>query len=449
MSHIIDLLSINHILALSAIAVTYLLSVRMYPVIIYISREKRLMATPGERNSHSKETPSLGGVGLFVAFSLSLILFGMVFNLNQQDLIRLLSILGATIILLFLGVKDDLIILAPKQKFLGQLISSCIVIFMTDVRIYDFNGLLGIGELPYLVSVVFTLFVFILVINAYNLIDGIDGLAGSIAIIASLSFGVFFAVNDHYLLLLVSLVLIGALIGFLRYNLSDSRKLFMGDSGSLFVGYLLAYQGISFLHLNASVNTMFSIDNAPLLLLAVLSFPLLDTLRVFAIRIKQKKSPFLADRNHIHHRLLDIGCSHKQATVAISLANLLVILVALALGSLDINLQLFLVVLTGIALYLTPFMFSLKPGFTALQNTNGYEAIVDLETLNTQVKLRNELLAMRKAVERQNNPKSGAVFGDEFGTTNNKAKESLARRRSWKLRNLLSSSSRGSNVEVD
>ena len=159
----------------------------------------------------------------------------------------------ATIILIFLGIKDDLIALAARKKFLGQLISTGIVIFLTDVRITSFEGLLGIGELSYLASVLFTVFVFILVINAFNLIDGIDGLAGAIGIIASISFGLFFLLNSDFLMVLVSFSLIGAISAFLRYNLSGTQKLFYGRFG--IYGHWL-FTGISrnsfYLELNLS-----------------------------------------------------------------------------------------------------------------------------------------------------------------------------------------------------
>ncbi|WP_297694054.1 MraY family glycosyltransferase [uncultured Eudoraea sp.] len=323
----------------------------MNPVIIYTARVKNLMDEPGDRSAHSDKTPTLGGVGMFAAFVVSLILFGVVVGLERPDLVKLLSLVLATIILMFLGLKDDLIALAPKKKFLGQLIASGIVIFLTDIRITSLEGLLGVGELPYLVSVVFTVFVFLLVINSFNLIDGIDGLAGTIGIIASLSFGIFFLLNNNYLLALISFSLIGATIGFLIYNLSDSNKLFMGDSGSMFVGYLLAYQGISFLGLNADVTSVFTVPNAPILLLAILSFPLLDTLRVFVIRARERRSPFSADNNHIHHRLLERGLSHKQATILLAIVNILVIELALLVKDLEINIQLVVVTLLGSLLY--------------------------------------------------------------------------------------------------
>lgn len=323
----------------------FLLAYRIIPVIIYTVRAKNLMDEPGDRSVHSDKTPTLGGVGMFAAFVVSLILFGIVVGLERPDLVKLLAITLATIILMFLGLKDDLIALAPRKKFLGQLIASGIVILLTDVRITSLEGLLGVGELPYLVSVLFTIFVFILVINAFNLIDGIDGLAGTIAIIASASFGLFFLLNKEYLMVLVSFCLIGAIVAFVRYNLSDTHKLFMGDSGSMVIGYLLAYQGIRFLELNLSGSSSFTISNGPVLLLAILSFPLLDTLRVFIIRAKERRSPFDADRNHIHHRLLERGLSHRQATIMLSIVSVLAIELAYLLKDLEINLQLFTITL--------------------------------------------------------------------------------------------------------
>lgn len=311
----------------------------MYPVIIYTVRTKNLMDEPEDRSSHTLKTPTLGGVGLFVAFFIAAVLFGVLGDLEKPELVKLLCLGVSTMILLFLGIKDDLIALAPKKKFLGQLGVSALVIFVTDIRITSLEGLLGVGTLPYVVSVVFTLFVFILVINAFNLIDGIDGLAGTIALISCFSFGIFSLINQHYYLALISFSAIGAIVGFLLFNLSKSRKLFMGDSGSMFLGFLLAYQGIYFLQLNHA-DGIDSLQNAPIFLLAVLSFPLLDTLRVFIIRAREGRSPFSPDRNHMHHILIDKGMEHKQATIVLALVNILVIQLAIVLRKLEINLHL-------------------------------------------------------------------------------------------------------------
>lgn len=362
MTYLPDLFANIYFWATFSCLIAFLASIRMFPVIIHTVRAKNLMDEPGERKIHATKIPTLGGVGLFVAFTVSLILFGMFVGLERPDLLKLLSLLAATMILLFLGMKDDLIAMSPKKKFVGQLLASAIIIFMTGVRVTSFDGLLGIGELPYAASVLFTLFVFILVINSFNMIDGIDGLAGAIATISSVAFGFFFLLNENYLLVLVSCILIGALIGFLRYNLSESRKLFMGDSGSLFLGFLLAYQGISFLVLNESETASFTITNAPILLLAILSFPLLDTLRVFAIRAKEKRSPFSPDRNHMHHRLLDLGLTHKQATLTLAVSNVLIIGLALLVRDLNINAQLIICVGVGSIFYLIPFLRVFEKG---------------------------------------------------------------------------------------
>jgi UDP-N-acetylmuramyl pentapeptide phosphotransferase/UDP-N-acetylglucosamine-1-phosphate transferase len=341
----------------------------LYPIIINISRIKGLMDTPGERKMHVTQTPTLGGLGIFITFTLSIIVFGLLTDLMLADLTKLLALLGSAIILVFLGIKDDLVSMSPKKKFLGQLLAVGNVVLLTDIRISSFEGILGIGDLPYVASVLFTAFVFILVINAVNLIDGIDGLAGTIAIVASLAFGIMFLLNDDYLMMLVSSILVGSVIGFLRYNLSTDKKIFMGDCGSMLTGFLLAYQGVCFLNLNADGATANTIMDGPVLLLAILSYPLFDLLRVFTIRMKQGRSPFSADSNHIHHRLLRIGLPHNRATLLLGSANSLVIGFAFLINGLDIHLYLGFTVLFGVLLYLVPFMKIFDVNFESKHKT--------------------------------------------------------------------------------
>lgn len=358
MTNVLLLISNIYFLAIFSAVMTFLLSTKipLYPVIIYVAEKKKLMDVPLERSAHSTQVPNLGGLGLFITFSLTLIVLSLMTDLSSVDLIKINALMASTIILLFLGIKDDLVLISPLKKLIGQLVSAAIVIFLSDVRIVSLEGLLGIGELPYFLSVVFSAFVFILVINAINLIDGIDGLAASMAIVASSVFGFFFIVNGHYMMTLVSFILVGALAGFLKYNLSKSHKIFMGDCGSMLVGFLLAYQGMNFLIYNSLETATHSLTNAPIILLAVLSFPLLDTLRVFAIRIRQKRSPFSADRNHIHHRLLNLGFTHIKATLLLTVCAIFTIGIGLSLGGLNLHLQLLFIVCSGILLYLFPFL---------------------------------------------------------------------------------------------
>lgn len=343
-------------LALMALAIAYLISIRIYPTIIHLGHTKNLMDEPCERSMHSNKTPTLGGVGLFFTFALGMVLTGVFAPLPPQDVINVLALLGATTLLLFLGVKDDLVLVSPKKKFSGQLVATALVVFASDIRILSMEGIFGLWELPYLVSVIFTIFVFLLVVNAFNLIDGIDGLAGGLAILSTSVYGLFFLINGAQYLALASFILIGALIGFLQHNLSKRRKLFMGDSGSLFTGFLLAYLTVAFLHKSTHVETLaFPIANAPIVAIAVLSYPMLDTLRVFSIRIREGRSPFSADKNHIHHRFLRLGFSHKKASAGIVLLNLAVIIVALALQLLNIHIALLVCLVIGVSLYLSPF----------------------------------------------------------------------------------------------
>jgi UDP-N-acetylmuramyl pentapeptide phosphotransferase/UDP-N-acetylglucosamine-1-phosphate transferase len=158
----------------------------------------------------------------------------------------------------------------------------------------------------------------------------------------------------------VSFALIGSLLGFLRYNLSERRKIFMGDSGSMFVGFLLAYQAITFLEFNATMVASYRIHVAPIMAMAILSFPILDTLRVFSLRIAQKRSPFSADRNHIHHRLLELGYSHKKATLTLGIINILVITLAYLINDLYVHVQLYIFVLMVPLFYASPWFLELK-----------------------------------------------------------------------------------------
>ena len=345
-------------LTVTSAILAYVMATRfnLYPVIIYVSKTKNLMDEPEERRVHTEKVPNLGGMGLFITFSLTLLLFVPFINSTVSDLSNLLSLLSATIILLFLGIKDDLVLMTAKKKFVIQLIAVSMVCLLQDVRITDFHGLLGVGELPYFVSILFTVFVFVLVINSVNLIDGIDGLAATISILASFAFGTAFFIANDFMMTLLSAVLIGSLLGFLKYNFSEDSKIFMGDCGSLIVGFLLAYQGIKFLNINPENVQFYNANNSSILLLAILSYPLFDLLRVFIVRMMQKKSPFLADSNHIHHRLLRLGLNHKQSTFLLFISNLTLIIITFFTSDLQINISLIVVVCFGCLLYLLPFL---------------------------------------------------------------------------------------------
>lgn len=286
-------------------------SITAIPVIIKISRLKNLMADPGERSSHITKTPTLGGVAIFASTLISYFLWE---NPDEGQLIHLS--ISAIVILFFLGVKDDILVLSPKKKMFVQVAVSALVVILADLRIEHLFGIFGINEVPYILSLPLTVFIFIALINAINLIDGIDGLAGGIGMIAGGMFGLWFFLNGHFAMACLAASMSGSLFGFLRFNYSKTSKIFMGDTGSLIVGFLLSMFALKFIQLNIEYrfnpNASFS---APILAIVVLIVPIFDTLRVFIVRLKDKKSPFIGDRNHLHHILIDSGLSHFQTSV--------------------------------------------------------------------------------------------------------------------------------------
>ena len=330
---------------------SFLMSYKLFPVIINLSNIKNLHQEPEERSSHEQKTPTLGGIGIFFGFTLTIAISGSILSKHFESS-ALLDLIAALLILFFIGVKDDLIVISPLKKFLAQIMAASIVVFLSDVRIATFNGVLGIYELPYFASILFTFFTFILVINAYNLIDGIDGLAGSIALIIFVFFGFYFLINKQITQVLISLSLIGPLLAFLKYNVSAKRKIFMGDTGSMVVGFILVYQSINFLSLNQGDDLLYPLGNGPVFIIALLSFPLLDTLRVFIIRVKNGNSPFKPDRNHLHHCFIDYGFSHINSTLIIASLSFIVLISAFLLQKTNINLGMFLVGVISSIVYL-------------------------------------------------------------------------------------------------
>ncbi|QTN38510.1 undecaprenyl/decaprenyl-phosphate alpha-N-acetylglucosaminyl 1-phosphate transferase [Cryomorphaceae bacterium] len=347
----------SHAVAIISGLLALSLTAMSIPVIIRVARIKHLMDVPGERSSHSNKVPTLGGVGIFFGLSIALCIFASFQGSNE-----LFVMLGALIILFFTGIKDDILVLAPITKFTTQIICAVVLTVLCDVRIEKFQGLLGIHELPYLVSVAFTVFVSVLIINAFNLIDGIDGLAGGIALIGTVFFGTYFYLDGDTDYVLLSSALIGSLLSFLWFNFSRRQKIFMGDTGSMIVGYLLAFLAVKFIQLNQSSESQIIVRNAPVIAISVLFFPLMDTLRVFIVRILNKKSPFEADKNHIHHRLLSLGLSHTQSSIMVYMFSLIVIGFSLYFNHNGIHTHLIMLLSFGILLSLIPFMIERKDG---------------------------------------------------------------------------------------
>lgn len=338
-------------LALIITFFSFLASYKVYPVLIYLCHVKRLFKLPGERGSHIQKTPTMGGVGIYFGFTLVFLFTGSVLHKHvRMDII--LDLIASLLVLFFIGIKDDLLVISPLKKLIAQLLAAGIIIVFSETYITSFYGVFGIYKLPYLISLIVTFVVFIVVINAYNFIDGIDGLAGTIALMICFFFGIYFLINKQVMQTLISFSLIGPLIGFLKFNVSKTRKIFMGDTGTMIIGFVMSFQSINFLTINASMEIPFSLKNGPIFVLALFSFPLIDILRIFIVRVNNGKSPFRPDRNHIHHHFLDFGFTHIKATIIIVSLSIIIVLSAFLLQDLNINLSFFLITLISFIGYL-------------------------------------------------------------------------------------------------
>ena len=301
------------------------------PRVIRVVNEKHLSDKPGDHKIHDHEIPTLGGIGIFAGF-----LFGYLIGVDG-NITGLSYFTAATIMLFFVGVKDDLIYLHPKKKLIGELGSILIIVFFTDLRLTNMHGFLGFTDISALGSYIITIFVMLLIINAVNLIDGIDGLAASVGIIASIAFGLFFYFSKDYGYVALTAALLGSLIAFLRFNISNgANKIFMGDTGSLLIGFTLAVFAIRFNSLEAEGLSFIKLRSTPALSMAILIVPLFDTLRIILVRLRNRQRPYVADKRHIHHLMLRAGLSHKKSTLYISLFNISLIAIVFLLDSIGI-----------------------------------------------------------------------------------------------------------------
>ena len=248
-------------------------------------------------------------------------------NLDFLEFSNFSPIIATAILVSILGFYDDFVEISPFNKYivLTFLILMLLYANATLPIIDNLNGFLGIYEIGYIQGLIFTSFVYLSIMNAINLTDGIDGYLAIFSIFFFTSLLYNFDVNEFYTLNTVSVIIIGCSIMFLRYNFSKSKKLFVGDAGSLFIGFWIATYLITYITSapTSSIVNLYSIqlENIPVIAISMISIPVLDTLRVMLIRIINKKSPFAADRNHIHHILLDSGMSHLRTSLFLTVIN--------------------------------------------------------------------------------------------------------------------------------
>ena len=289
-------------------SVAFIITFLAIPVILQVAEQKKLYDVPDERKVHTRLVASLGGVGIFGGFLLASLL-SIQGYLNPE----FQYFFAAALVIFFLGFKDDLMILSATKKFIGQIIAASILIHLGGIRLDSMHGLLGFNELPEAFSLALSYLTIIVVINSFNLIDGVDGLAAGLGILTMCVFGSYFFAIDFQAYALLAFAMAGSLIAFIIFNHYPAR-IFMGDSGSLMIGLVNAILVIKFINVADAPFVSIQIPAAVAVGFAVLIVPLLDTLRVFSIRILNGRSPFTPDRNHVHHMLLDRGFGHAAVT---------------------------------------------------------------------------------------------------------------------------------------
>ncbi len=338
-----------------AFFLSLLLSLASIPPIIRVARAKNLFEPFGERKVHTTTVPPLGGVAIFIAFIISTVI-----STADLSFVALKYIIAATIMMFFIGLKDDLIIISARKKFIIQGLAAFLLIVPGGIQLTNLHGLFGIGQIPGIAGILLTLFVMLTIVNAWNLIDGIDGLASGLAIFASVVFGSWFLLAGHYIYTIMSFALAGSLSGFFAFNVFGMKnKLFMGDAGSLIIGLIISVLVIKFNELNIANTAPYAVAAAPAVSFAVLAVPLLDTLRVIVIRLSEGRSPFSPDKNHTHHRLLKIIPRHLGVTATLIGGNAVIAGIALWFNRtlFNINLQFLLVFCIGISICLIPSVF--------------------------------------------------------------------------------------------
>jgi len=303
----------------------FVIAVFAIPSIIYVAHLKNLLDEPNFRAVHTNLTPRLGGMAIFAGFMSAVTIFGKVTPEIQR-------VLASSLILFFIGLKDDISPVSAFKKFFVQILATGIVLFLGEIKINDFQGFLGLNGIDDRIAYAFTFIVIVGLINAFNLIDGLDGLAGSLILINSAAFGYFFyrfGGTEYAPYALLAFCLVGGILGFLRYNFHKAI-IFMGDTGSLVSGMLVSVMAIKFVQMKA-------VESAPSIAVAVLIIPVFDTARVFAIRILNGRSPFSPDKNHVHHILIRSGLNQIQTVILLSGLNVATIFASISMAGLGDN----------------------------------------------------------------------------------------------------------------
>lgn len=339
----------NYKFALLCFITAFVVTLIAIPPIISLIRKYNLFDKPNARKEHTVPIPTMGGLAIVAGMMISLFLWFPFSNSIPQ-----ICFFFSVLVMFGLGIMDDLKDLSAKYKFIIQT-GLAGLIALSGIRIVSFEGLFGIYELPMMAQYTFTFLAIVGITNAFNLIDGIDGLAGGIGFMSLVILGLFLTLSGDVNTALIAFALSGGILAFMYFNLNPAR-IFMGDTGSLILGFVIAVLCIRLLQVNIfSANSI--IPHAPVFVLGIVFIPVFDTIRVFATRIWRGKSPFVADKTHIHHLLTNQGFSHAFAAKLICILHGFVLIEVYWLRALQP--ELVLAILVAFMLLVTIFLKNL------------------------------------------------------------------------------------------
>ena len=331
--------------------VVFILNLFLTYLLINSSFLQKRLKTIRNRDIHNALTPNFGGIAIFLSFILGCILFVLILNYDLIDLNQANTIIyrnnwiSIPFVLIFLiGLIDDFFNIGYLSKFFVQVTVAYIFVFFLDQKIESFYGLFDINVFSSLFLNFFSIVVVVFIINSFNLIDGVDGLASSVGIIIFILFSLIFLNNSYFVDAFFCVLIVPILSSFLYFNTSPA-KIFLGDSGSLFIGFLIAFFSVRLC--NLSIDSAGTIN--PVFILCILSYQSIDTIRVFILRIFSGKSPFLADQNHIHHFILKRTNSKLLVSFFAIIFTLFMTFLCYSLKE-DINFSFFFMLLTSIIL---------------------------------------------------------------------------------------------------
>ncbi len=348
----------------------FVLTFYAIPIIIMVANANGIYDHPDyERKLHSHPIPSIGGLAIFGGFMVAVLVMA-----NINAVVGSFQYIMATfVIIFFVGVKDDVLMITPMKKLMGQLIVAAILMFKANLLITNMHGFLSITTIDPAFSYFLSLITLIVVMNAFNLIDGVDGLAAIISIISVSFLSAFFIMNGDLFFALMGFTFVASLIAFLIYNFAPAR-IFMGDGGSMLSGLVNAILVIRFIE-TAENSHILPVLASPAMGFGILAIPLLDTLRVFGIRILHGRSPFSPDNNHLHHVLLDKGFSHTAVTLMMGASSVLITVITyliLPIGTTKVILLLIVSFFTSVY-----FIFHAKPRIAKLTVVKGEKLMED------------------------------------------------------------------------